>query len=285
MKSIQELAQTLLKRRSAASPMVMPGELVSLVGPDGMQEALQRRWVIPISETGHLQLNTATAIMADMDAIAAQAEAPVSQPETIKVSEAHGMYGEMPRDDQDCCPNCGGHRKGFQCGKCGTRSHKASADACPACGADAHSIQCRECGCCPCDSDSDGSHLATAIPEAKSFGDAHGYAIGHSLRPKRIHELMSPATGHDSGSLTGAPASTNKPQPTNPTAPPTSPANKAPGIGDSVMVADQGKSYTGTVQSTNNGKYKVSFGAQKPAVDREYAVNELRSLSSAQPAA
>ena len=53
MKTI-EIAQSLLNRRNAMNPVVMQGEMINTLGHDGLQEALQRRWLVPDMSSGYL---------------------------------------------------------------------------------------------------------------------------------------------------------------------------------------------------------------------------------------
>jgi len=65
---------------------------------------------------------------------------------------------------------------------------------------------------------------------------------------------------------------------------PTSPTPKSPEIGDDAMVVEDGKTFTGKVAGIgHDGRYRLSFGSEKPRMDREYGPNELRPLSSAGP--
>ena len=50
-------ARKLQERRYRASPVVTTGELINLIGNDGLQEALNRRWIVPDQDTGFLTLN------------------------------------------------------------------------------------------------------------------------------------------------------------------------------------------------------------------------------------
>lgn len=51
------VARKLHERRFRPSPVMTTGELLNLIGSDGMQEALERRWLIPDQDTGYLTLN------------------------------------------------------------------------------------------------------------------------------------------------------------------------------------------------------------------------------------
>lgn len=112
------------------------------------------------------------------------------------------------------------------------------------------------------------------------------FAMGHSKRS--IQEFAAPGSGQDD--KPAAPPvqqpmqSTNQPLPA-----PTTPAPAAqPGehkVGDTVMVAQEGKSYQGVVQAKNtDGTYALSFGQQRPAQTRFYRKEELQGLPSGRPA-
>ena len=197
----QELAQALLARRNSMSPIILPGEMLAAIGNDAMHEALQRRWLVPNTDTGMLQVTT------DMAQVLAMRE---------------------------------------------------TADNCPVC-------KQKECQCQP------------AAPRLES----HDYSVGHASRhPNFLHELLAPATGHDSAASTPtAPAAVGTPLPPRAPTAPLPPAMQArkPGIGDSVVVAENGKTFTGTVGSVQNGRYKITFGGtEKPGGQRDYAENEVR---------
>lgn len=50
------VARKLHERRYRANPVMTTGELLNLIGQDGMQEALNQRWLVP-DDTGFLTLN------------------------------------------------------------------------------------------------------------------------------------------------------------------------------------------------------------------------------------
>lgn len=194
----QQLARTLLNRRNAMSPIVMPGEIIGAVGSEHMQEALQRRWLVPNGETGFLQVST------DMNRV------------------------QEMRDLSEKCDKC----------------------------------KCAECACV----------------ESLPTNESREAVMGHAGMKSAIYELLSPGTGHDSGSPLSSGASSAPPPRPAPTAPTSSnPAmNSQPKIGDEVMVAEDGKTYTGRVASLEGGRYKLSFGAQKPVNPRDYTAAEVR---------
>jgi len=113
---------------------------------------------------------------------------------------------------------------------------------------------------------------------------AHGIAMNHAGRHRTgqvISEIASPATGNAAPGFSPNPPS---PPPGKPTPPPSAPAEKSGGmgVGDNVMVAEDGKTYQGRVQSMKqDGKFVVSFGAQKPMRPRDYDKSELRMIGAA----
>jgi hypothetical protein len=52
------IARKLHERRFRASPVMTTGELLNLIGSDGIQEALEKRWLVADELTGLLTLNT-----------------------------------------------------------------------------------------------------------------------------------------------------------------------------------------------------------------------------------
>jgi hypothetical protein len=119
----------------------------------------------------------------------------------------------------------------------------------------------------------------------------HGFAVSHSERERgQLTELMAPMTGHDNSApfRPQAPASptTSAPPPGGPIAAQGAQGGQgAPGIGDEVIVAENGKDFTGTIGTVGqDGKYKVTFGNLKPPVNRDYGVNEFKVTKKATPA-
>lgn len=51
------VARKLHERRFRPNPVMTTGELLNLIGSEGMQEALDRRWLVPDQDTGFLTLN------------------------------------------------------------------------------------------------------------------------------------------------------------------------------------------------------------------------------------
>jgi hypothetical protein len=199
----KEIAQAILERRNRMNPVIMNGEMLATIGSEGMSEALQRRWLVPNTETGHLQVSTDMRVVEEMRVIA---DAPAPVAEAIQESACHNM------------------------------------------------------------------------------------AVSHSTRERgMLSELMAPMTGHDNS------APFRPQQPASPTGPATSapgapaaPAGAggaaagAAGVGDEVLVAEGGRTYTGTVGAIGqDGKYKVTFGNEKPPMNRDYGTNELKITKKA----
>lgn len=85
MKTIKEIAQTILERRARMNPTVMQGEMLSVLGEDGLSEALSRRWLTPNFESGYLQVSNNESAVVEMQAIAAM---PDPKPEPDQLGES-----------------------------------------------------------------------------------------------------------------------------------------------------------------------------------------------------
>jgi hypothetical protein len=57
MKTTKEIAQIVLERRARMNPTVMQGEMQTVLGEEGLSEALNRRWLIADYESGYLQVS------------------------------------------------------------------------------------------------------------------------------------------------------------------------------------------------------------------------------------
>lgn len=72
-----------------------------------------------------------------------------------------------------------------------------------------------------------------------------------------------------------------------PPAPPTgtvNPEQDRPKIGDDVMVAEENKTFTGKVASiAQDGRMRISFGSEKPRMDRDYGFGEVRVVEKSKP--
>jgi len=63
---------------------------------------------------------------------------------------------------------------------------------------------------------------------------------------------------------------------------PSDPQTTTPQIGDDAMVAEQDKTFTGKVASiSQDGRIRLSFGSEKPTMNRDYGFNEVRVVDKA----
>lgn len=221
-----EIARAILERRNRMNPVIMTGEMTATLGYEGMTEALQRRWLVPNTETGHLQVSTDLRVVEEMRALA-----------------EHDPEGD---EEDKKKPK---HEPGCECGECMDTYKKYSY----------------------------GLHKPM-----KEVGESHDLVMSHSSRTRgQLTELMAPGTGHDNS------APFRPPQPATPmqsTAPAPAPNGQPgqPGVGDEVLVAENGKTYTGTVGAVGqDGKYRVSFGNEKPPINRDYGTNEIKVTKKA----
>jgi hypothetical protein len=88
MKTLKEIATIILERRQRMNPTVMQGEMSTVLGEDGLQEALNRRWLVPNYESGYLQVANHGSVVEDMQAIAAL---PDPTPEADNLGESRNV--------------------------------------------------------------------------------------------------------------------------------------------------------------------------------------------------
>ncbi len=65
-----QIAKKILEVRKRPSPFIMNGELILLLGPDGFQEALNRRWPIQDSDNGAMLITPLEAFIEQMRTLA-----------------------------------------------------------------------------------------------------------------------------------------------------------------------------------------------------------------------
>jgi hypothetical protein len=90
MKTTKEIAQIVLERRARMNPTVMQGEMLNVLGQDGLSEAINRRWLIPNYESGYLQVSNHETAVNEMQEIAALPE-PTAQPDQLGESRNIAM--------------------------------------------------------------------------------------------------------------------------------------------------------------------------------------------------
>jgi hypothetical protein len=81
MKTAHVIAKTLLDRCNSMSPIVMQGEMLNALGSDGLQEALNLRWLVPDNDTGYLYVSQ------DMSKVIEMREAVENAPKEEKEGE------------------------------------------------------------------------------------------------------------------------------------------------------------------------------------------------------
>jgi len=85
-----------------------------------------------------------------------------------------------------------------------------------------------------------------------------------------------------SGGSGGAAPMLPRPQAAATPTTPSDPKTTTPQIGDDVMVAEQDKTFTGKVASVaQDGRIRISFGSDKPTMNRDYGFNEVRVVDKA----
>lgn len=199
MKTTKEIAQIVLERRARMNPTVMQGEMQTVLGDDGLSEAINRRWLIADYESGYLQVSNHDTAVNEMRELAAM---PDPEPEPDRLGESRSV-----------------------------------------------SVM----------------HAARNAPSL--------------MEANVLSEIAAPGTGRPSPGFSSAPA------PATPTsaAPPANPNNANYGIGDDVAVVENGRTFQGKVQTSNGGKFKISFGGGERPADRDYAPTELRRVNPAAP--
>lgn len=100
---------------------------------------------------------------------------------------------------------------------------------------------------------------------------------GRNASTMRLDEIAAPATGKPAPTFRVSPPAASSPAPMAPRQP-GGPRN----VGDDVAVVENGKTYQGKVQRSENGKYRISFGGpERPSQDREYSDEELQAIQAA----
>lgn len=84
------LAKKILEFRNAVG-LLLPGNLVSQLGEDGLREALRRTWLEADTETGFLKISGRQAMIEEM------------------LQESCGECQNCKKDPCECCERCGHH--------------------------------------------------------------------------------------------------------------------------------------------------------------------------------
>ncbi len=131
---------------------------------------------------------------------------------------------------------------------------------------------CEKCGKAQCECDGKKQESLETKQEAIN---PRGFSLNHSNR--HVHEMAALGSGQ-TGPIS-APRQTERTP--APVVQPNVDANRNAEhlVGEDVMIAEEGKSYQAKIKSKGaDGTYELSFGAQKPAVNRRYRKEEMQKI-------
>jgi len=250
MKTTQEIAQALLQRRNAMNPIVIQGEMLATLESEGLQEALQRRWLVPDPSTGFLLVNQDAAKVQEMRQVAEHCG---HCPEDIAAKAAETATAAASTATAAATAAKNGEEK-VKTEESWTRPWEAPPRA--------HDIALR--------------HSQRDISELLSPATGHDNSSPLSARaPSSPLTTPPPATPTSAGAPPGAPP---------PAVPPPQPGTAKIGIGDEVLVspaagagATESQTYTGKVSKNLNGMVTVNFGG----TSREFPENEVKVVKAA----
>jgi len=89
-KTTPEIAKAIIERRNRMTHVIMPGEITAEIGPDGVAEALQRRWLVPDTDDGYLCATNDLKAVEEMRQTA-QMKPEEFQGQVIPVAESHDL--------------------------------------------------------------------------------------------------------------------------------------------------------------------------------------------------
>src|SRR6516162_5912973 len=89
-KTTPEIAKAIIERRNRMTHVIMPGEITAEIGPDGVAEALQRRWLVPDIDDGYLCATNDLKAVEEMRQTA-QMKPEEFQGQVIPVAESHDL--------------------------------------------------------------------------------------------------------------------------------------------------------------------------------------------------
>jgi hypothetical protein len=89
-KTKPEIAKAILERRNRMTHVIMPGEINGAIGPDGVAEALEARWLVPDVDTGFLCATNDLGKIEEMRRLAEMKPEQYQQP-PMPVCESHDM--------------------------------------------------------------------------------------------------------------------------------------------------------------------------------------------------
>lgn len=89
-KTPNEICKAILERRNRMTHVILPGEIMAVIGPEGVSEALRQRWLVPDTDSGYLCATNDLAKVAEMQRIAEMKPEQFSGQE-LPVAESHGL--------------------------------------------------------------------------------------------------------------------------------------------------------------------------------------------------
>lgn len=273
----KEIAQIILDiREHRMSSFVMPGELREKLGFDGYAEALRRRWLIADSEiSGMVQVTNNLSVVEEIRQIA-ECEPCAKSPGDVKYGEpSKGNPVEYPSG------NANDHKMGTEKGKSDDEGEKVEKTFSGGGGskeAVAKSPGSVEYPSGEATEQKMGKEAGSSEDKGEGVkktwsNEAARLTLSHAGR-HHITEIAPPATGKPAVTIT--PARTG----TTPNAP------KDADVGDQVIVASEGQTYTATVaRKSPDGTFNLSFGDNGPRDrGRPYRPDEFKLAGVAAPA-
>ena len=139
-----------------------------------------------------------------------------------------------------------------------------------------------ECACKKCPTCKESNCTCESVRESASI-----IAQSHAMRQKMsLREIATLGLGNPE--RTGTPPTLpSVSQPSSPASTPASttaapPREQAVNVGSSVRIVQDGKTYVGRIDAVkSDGKFSISFGGERPAVDRTYDKTEITPVADA----
>jgi hypothetical protein len=281
--NIKKIAHTLIALREGMSAFIMSGTLREELGFEGYGEALKRGWIQPDQESsGMVTITNNLGTVAEMRQLAE----------------------EYLREDNKC-PKCGSGMEYCKCEKCPKCKHVE----CTCEGTnESHSGNVMSfstfikgntkyhynekgdyvAGEAPRDRREEASPVTPKEPVQvkkpwySESNDSAPLAQMHAFRTKlSLREISTMGIGNPERQAT-MPAQPSVRGTTTPTSqPPAAPGRQEPvNVGSNVRIVQDGKTYVGRIDAVkSDGKYTISFGGERPPVDRTYDKTEVTPVT------
>lgn len=114
-KTKPEIAKAILERRNRMTHVIMPGEINAEIGPDGVREALNERWLVADMESGFLCATNDLGKIEEMRKLASMKPEEYA-PEAIPVRESHDaslLHTRRRTINEIAAPATGGQSPGL----------------------------------------------------------------------------------------------------------------------------------------------------------------------------